>query len=212
MKNTFLIALFLISANNIILGQVMRRTVPQTTNSPSTGDKTPIVSGLPEMVGLTEQKAPNFIATDMTGTEYNIENLRGKVVVMNLWGTFCPPCVKEIPELNALVDKFKGKDVVFLAPASDLRSALDGFLKENPFKYQVFPSSMAIIKQYVPKKKVPSPTDRPGSFSMILPTHLVIDQQGTIVKHLWGYKKSVTGDISEAIQQLLTKPKNTLGN
>lgn len=193
--------LFLLSTTGIALGQVARKPVPQITSTSSTENK----FQRPELVGLTGQKAPTFTAAAMDGTEYNLETLRGKIVVMNLWGTFCPPCIEEMPRLNALVDKYKGKDVVFLAAAVDAKSPLESFLANNSFKYQILPNAFGIVKQYSPKKKNPAPTDKPGGFTMLLPVHLVIDQEGIVVKDFWGYKPTTANDLSETIEQLLAK-------
>jgi peroxiredoxin len=110
-----------------------------------------------------------------------------------------------MPKLNALVDKFKGKDVVFLAAAADGKSVLEGFLTKNLFKYQVLPDAFGIIEQYAPKKKNPAPTNDGGDFLMLLPAHLVVDQTGTVVEHFWGYKTTTADDLSKTIEQLLAK-------
>jgi peroxiredoxin len=197
--------LFFVFMTGLAYGQVIKKQAPQTTDTTSPGKEVKAADRLSELVGLTNQKAPSFISTDMGGTEYSLESLRGKVVVMNLWATFCPPCIGEMPKLNELVDKFKGRDVVFLAPTPDERVLLEGFLRAHPFKYQVLPGSFPIIKKYAPKKKIDSPTDKPDGFSMILPAHLVINQEGTVVKHLLGYKAGTTDELSQTIEQLLRK-------
>jgi len=200
MKKIILCTAFLLCGSNIIFGQVVYKSLP-TTRTDADAEKK-----MPELIGLVDQPAPIFTSTNLAGTEYNLESLRGKVVVINLWGTFCAPCIAEMPVLNALVEKYKGKDVVFLAPTPDDKSLLDGFLEKYPFKYQVFPKSMPIIKQYAPKKKVSLPTDKPGGFIMLLPTHLVVDRQGKVVRHLWGYKTdSLIDDLTRSIDESLSK-------
>ncbi len=88
----------------------------------------------------------------------------------------------------------------------DDRSLLDSFLKKNPFKYQVLPNSMPIVKQYAPRKQVSSPTDKPGGFIMLLPAHLVIDRQGKVVKHMFGYNPGeLVGNLTQSIDDLLSK-------
>ena len=66
---------------------------------------------------------PTFIEHTMDGTKVDLEKLRGKVVVLNLWFINCPNCVEEIKLLNKLVDDYRdNKDVIFLAspPAKKL--------------------------------------------------------------------------------------------
>jgi len=62
---------------------------------------------------------PNVNYVDTTGKAYTPESLKGKVVVVNFWGTFCPPCKKEIPAFSRAYDKFKSKGVVFLGVLAD---------------------------------------------------------------------------------------------
>src|ERR1043165_8745103 len=78
-----------------VSGQVVYKSVPRTT--PDTSEK-----AMPELIGLADQMAPSFVAAKMDGSEFALNSTRGKVVVMNLWGTFCPPCLSELPALNAL--------------------------------------------------------------------------------------------------------------
>lgn len=66
---------------------------------------------------------------DIRGRNYTREDLKGKVVLIVYWATWCPPCRKEIPVLNALYEKYLGKEVLILAISQDdTREALDRFL------------------------------------------------------------------------------------
>ncbi|TAF59519.1 MAG: TlpA family protein disulfide reductase [Cytophagales bacterium] len=66
--------------------------------------------------------------------EVSLSSLKGKVVVLNFWGTYCVPCIKEMPELNDLKKRFSySSDVVFLAPTRDNAAKLAGFFKEKQF-------------------------------------------------------------------------------
>lgn len=115
--------------------------------------------------------APAFKLTDLGGTEFELAKLRGKVVVMNFWFIGCAPCLVEIPGLNKLVEEFGEKDVVFIAPASDNREALDEFLKEKPFKYRVIAEAFAVASAYGVQG---------------FPTHVIIDREGRIRARLTG--------------------------
>src|SRR5215213_2223246 len=93
----------------------------------------------------TRTVAPAFNVTSLDGKKFELASLRGKVVVLNFWFTGCPPCLSEIPKLNRLVDEFKEKDVVFIAPTWDNVVALQTFLKDHPFKYEVIPNAAKMI-------------------------------------------------------------------
>lgn len=204
-KTISIIALFLLISVSAVFGQTVKKSPPGSVNKPSSGNKPS--APRPEIIGLTGEKAPTFITADMNGAEINLENLRDKIVVMNLWGTFCLPCVKEIPKLNALVEEYKGKDVVFLAPTPENKLVLEEFLRNTAFKYQVLPDALrGVIRQYALKKKVVLPTDNPDEFTVNYPTHLVIDRDGTIVKYFLGYNQGTAADkLRQTIKQLLAK-------
>jgi uncharacterized protein (TIGR03435 family) len=66
--------------------------------------------------------------------EIGWDKLKGKVVVLEFWATWCAPCVKAIPHLNDLVGQFKGKPVVFLSVTSENEDVVKLFLKTHPIK------------------------------------------------------------------------------
>lgn len=181
---------------------------------PSEKGKTPSSLPLPlassMLKSLIGEKAPSFTATGMDGNEYNLEALRGKVIVINLWGTFCVPCIAEMPTLNEMVKKYKGKEVVFLAPATDDRQTLEGFLQKNPFKYEVLPEALSVINLFSLRKEEATATYKTTSFATVLPTHIVIDQDGIVVGHFWGFKKTTVDDLAQTIEKLLKKPATIL--
>lgn len=61
--------------------------------------------------GLTGQPAPVFALRDDTGAEASLAEYRGKVVVMNLWASWCPPCRAEMPELQQFADAYATRGV-----------------------------------------------------------------------------------------------------
>ena len=157
-----------------------------------------------DLVGLENERAPSFSKKGMDGIDYNLADLKGKIVVVNLWGTFCEPCIGEMPKLNKLVKKFTGKDVVFLAPSPEEPSLLKTFLSKKIFKYSVLPNSFDIVEQYAPKRK---DGDGKGEFEMILPTHIVIDENGLVTKHFWGFGKNTPDILSKEITRLLNNSR-----
>ncbi|MBK7533902.1 MAG: TlpA family protein disulfide reductase [Myxococcales bacterium] len=62
---------------------------------------------------------PELTYVDITGATYTPESLKGKVVVVNFWATWCRPCQVEIPAFSRTYDKYKDQDVVFLGILSD---------------------------------------------------------------------------------------------
>jgi peroxiredoxin len=79
----------------------------------------------------------DFTLTDLSGKSWTLRQLAGKVVVVNFWATWCPPCRKEMPDLDALYREFKDKGLVILAISDEDRSKVTSFLAEHPVTYTV---------------------------------------------------------------------------
>jgi len=79
----------------------------------------------------------DFTLTDLTGKKWNLKSLRGKVVLVNFWATWCPPCRKEMPDLQALYDRFKNQGFVILAISDEKASTVKPFLVERNITYPV---------------------------------------------------------------------------
>ncbi len=127
--------------------------------------------------------SPVFAAPAMDGRMIDIAQLRGKVVVINLWFVNCPNCVAEIKLLNELVEQYKNNDeIVFIAPAASTKPLLEKFLAKNPFKYDVIPNAMAIILG-----KFGTP-DKNGEINIPFPMHYVMNREGKIVVEAQGIK------------------------
>ena len=80
---------------------------------------------------LTGTNAVPFSVTDINGNTYSLDNLNGKIIVMNFWFVECKPCVMEIPELNKIVENYREKDVVFLGFALNDKSSIESVFKEK---------------------------------------------------------------------------------
>jgi len=70
----------------------------------------------------------NFSLTDLTGTKWTLKDLRGKVVIVNFWATWCPPCRKEMPDLDVLYKRFRDKGLVILALSDETAEVVKPFL------------------------------------------------------------------------------------
>lgn len=97
------------------------------------------------------QQAPDFSGHDMTDTStFDANFFKGrKIQVLNFWFTKCKPCIDEIPDLNNLVEKYKDHaDVVFIAPTFEFHEAIDSFLVDHPFSYNILPECYEALKSY----------------------------------------------------------------
>lgn len=99
---------------------------------------------------------------------------RGKVVLLNLWATWCPPCLDELPELNRLQERYKSKGLVVVTISDERRETIQRFEREEV--------QLQTVSGYLPQEQQwPSPYDKVlGS----RPMSFVIDRQGRI-QRLW---------------------------
>jgi thiol-disulfide isomerase/thioredoxin len=79
----------------------------------------------------------DFTLADLQGKNWNLRELTGKVVLVNFWATWCPPCRKEMPDLQALYDKYKGQGFVVLSISDEEATKVSPFIVEKKISYPV---------------------------------------------------------------------------
>lgn len=126
---------------------------------------------------------------DIDGVKFDFKADTGKVVVFNFWFINCPPCKKEIPELNELVEKYKqNKDVVFIAIALDDTYALKDFLRAMPFKYNIVGDGRYYAQKYGVKS---------------FPTHVIVGKDGLIRFSTVGLASNTIHWVDKTIKEAL---------
>ena len=138
---------------------------------------------------LLNRPVTSFHLVDLNKQTWDSKELKGKVVVINLWFTACEPCIMEMPFLNKLVANNKNNPVVFIAPAPENENLIKKFLKKFQFDYNIIPTSVDFISSLNIEN---------------YPTHLVIDKEGIIKQVFIGY----SDDIQEKLQQEINRIVN----
>lgn len=130
-----------------------------------------------------------LLVEDLQGRELSMAEFKGKVVFVNFWATWCPPCVAEMPDIN---DLYEGLDipqeqVVFMMVSVDEdKERIGKFLGRRDFSFPVYHAKMV-----------------PGEFEVnSIPTTYVIDKQGNIVFKQQGLAEYDTEDFRSFLQKL----------
>ena len=97
--------------------------------------------------GLKPKSGPDYPLSGYTfdtpqGGSLDLGALKGKVVVLNFWATWCPPCVEEMPELNELYPQLQAQNVELIGIAIDSPSNVDQFLQKTPVNYPIVLAGM----------------------------------------------------------------------
>ncbi|CAH8281546.1 thiol-disulfide isomerase/thioredoxin [Mariniflexile fucanivorans] len=121
---------------------------------------------------LTSLPHYNWKLTDENNVTFNFENAKGKVVLINFWATWCPPCIAEMPSMQALYDDYKDQ-VLFLFVTNDWYSEINPFLKKNNYTFKV----------YRPAAEYPEYFDIPTiprTFLIDKNSNVIIDENGAV--------------------------------
>lgn len=112
--------------------------------------------------------APNFTLTDLKGTRISLSDYEGKVLFLNYWATWCPPCRAEIPDFIEVYNEYKDKGLEILGVSVDQISAdkVSDFVRKNKMNYPVAIATEELFQDYQPPRAIP--------------TTLVIDGDGRI--------------------------------
>ncbi len=135
--------------------------------------------------------APDFTVEMLDGSRITLSELRGKVVLVNFWATWCPPCRQEMSHLQKdVIDRFAGKDVVVL-PISrgEKRETVEAFIDKMGYTFPIgLDGDQSIYKKYA---------------SNYIPRSVVAGKDGKVVYVAVGYDEDVAKAIDNAITEAL---------
>jgi peroxiredoxin len=158
-----------------------------------------LAAGAAAQAGLsTGSNAPQFSLAGMDGQTYDLNQLRGKVVLVTFWSTRCNICHSELPNMNRLATRYKGQPVVFLGLTMENDSKVAAYLKSNEFDFTILPNSFGAVLQYADR-------DRSGNIAMGFPAYFLIDQNGVVRAKSSGWDR--IQDIDAQIGRPLAGPR-----
>lgn len=140
----------------------------------------------------TAGMAPDFVLKDIEGKDIQLSGYKGKMVVLEFWATWCPPCKATIPELIAVQEKYAGKGLVVLGVSidegGDLSLKLSAFSKEHKINYPILIGSEEVSRSY-------------GVMS--IPATFLIGKDNKIITAYKGYVDNLESLISQQIDKNL---------
>lgn len=144
-------------------------------------------SGAPAQRG---KPAPDWALQDLAGNTVRLSDLRGQVVLVNLWATWCPPCRAEMPDLAALYLAHKDEGFIVLGVNNQERpDTVAGFLARNPLPYPVLlDPDLHVARAFA---------------ADYLPASFVIDRRGVLRETLVGQSARVR--LENAVKPLLAE-------
>ena len=135
--------------------------------------------------------APDFSVALFDGSHLTLSELRGKVVLLNFWATWCPPCRQELTRVQKdLIDRFAGRDFLFL-PVSrgEKRSDVAAFREKTGYTFPMgLDSTRTIYDSYA---------------TNIIPRNYLIDRDGRIITATIGYSPEEFDELIAAIERAL---------
>jgi peroxiredoxin len=140
--------------------------------------------------------APNFTLPSLDARPVSLIDFRGKVVLLNIWATWCPPCVQEMPSMEALYETVNEEDFEIIAISIDAQGAgaIIPFMEKYQLKFLVLTDPKGTIQNLY------GTTGIPVSF--------IIDKEGIVVKGIIGALDWTTPETIRFFRDLASKPRS----
>ena len=121
----------------------------------------------------------DFVLTDLWNNPHSVNEWQGRIRIINFWATWCPPCLKEIPDFIALQEQYTGKNIQFIGVAIDNKESVEQFLSSKTINYPIL---LAENEGLILAHQL-------GNIMNSVPYTIVVNQQGLIVKQYQGEVK-----------------------
>ncbi len=136
--------------------------------------------------------APDFSLEDLDGNSVTLSGFDGKVVFLNFWATWCPPCKEEMPSMEALYNRFKDEGLAVVAVTSyEGRKKVAKFIKSNAYTFTVLLDSSGMVSREYK--------------AVFIPTTFLIDKNGMVVGKVTGSRNWGSDSAYNLIEELLDR-------
>jgi peroxiredoxin len=144
----------------------------------------------PNGKGAVEKQAPDFTLTSTDGKNIKLSDYKGKIIIVDFWATWCPPCKRGIPDLIEIQNEYKNDVVVIgISVDSDTKNNVEPFMQSIGINYPVVYANSEVVQAY-------------GGIESI-PTSFIIDQKGNIVDQHTGLVPKA--EFTTVLKKLLSK-------
>jgi thiol-disulfide isomerase/thioredoxin len=175
----------------LVLAVSCRREEQPASHSSSRGAQKPTPAAATSTGTEVGSRMPEYSAMWLDGSKFDLETRRDKVVLLNVWATWCGPCIYEIPELQAIHDKYAPRNFEVIGVSVDDLGveAVQQFVNEHKMKYPVAldpDGNLANMLQ-----------------TSVLPTTVLLDREGKIVWKQFGAIMPNDPELVKAIEAAL---------
>ena len=135
--------------------------------------------------------APSVVFKDGSGRTIDISKQKGKVLFINFWATWCPPCIQEMPSINTLKKQLNKKDILFLmVDVDDNYKKSSKFMEKNKYDLPVYTAVSSVPQEFL---------------SGSIPTTVIIDKEGKVVGRHEGGADYMNPEILKFFKELTSK-------
>lgn len=196
LKNTalFIVLAFALSALTSSCTNTQTAGTNQTPTSNTTAPQ-------PEKPKVNYPPAPSAIMTadvkNLDGATFKLQDKKGKVVLVNLWATWCPPCIGEIPHLAEMQEKYKDKgfEVIGLdIDEGETREKIESFAAKHKINYQLGWTNDAMANEFIKLSKLPG-----------IPQSILINREGQLTGVFAGGSPKVIGQMKQTVEKIVNE-------
>ena len=145
------------------------------------GHRTTDISPVSDLDG---EEAPDFEYTSFDGEKVSLSRMKGKIILLDFWESWCGYCILVLPKINELLKEYKNKGLIIIGITTENREQIEKLIKSNQLNYINIFADKSILKKY----KV---TARP--------TYYLIDKNGIIIKTSYGDLKKIESAVKTLI-------------
>lgn len=135
-------------------------------------------------------KGGGFVLPSLDGDTVRLDALKGKVVLIDFWATWCPPCQAYVPYLVGLQNKYRADGLVVLGVSNDDVGAMQQFRNKTGINYTLLVADNETMRSY----KITA-----------IPTSYLLDKKGNVVKREVGFDPGRVNQLEEEIKRLLSE-------